>query len=114
MVILIFSQSKAEDLIERTFSLGYTPIVRETIEPALITIRHEDVAGVLVDLNGNESDELEFILNVREVDEYLPVIVVNDNRNSESVELITSQDGVHFIEKYDKNFEDEIMDILEK
>ena len=54
---------------------GCVPLVRERIDEALDTLRHEQIGGVLVDAASADVDALEFVLNVRDIDSAVPILV---------------------------------------
>lgn len=64
---------------------GYVPLVREHIEQALRTLRHEQIEAVLVDARNAGVDALEFVLNVRDVDRIVPILVATSDETPEDL-----------------------------
>jgi len=85
--VLVLGSGDNKGLIELLFNMGLAPLVRGSIEGALERIRHERFAMVVVDRSGAEVDVLEFILNVRDINVELPIVVVgrSDDRLDDQI-----------------------------
>lgn len=57
-------------------SAGRVPLVRAGMREAVDTLRHEQIEAILVDTTSAELDALEFVLNVRDINESVPILVV--------------------------------------
>ena len=74
--VLIVGRSKDKTLKGIALSLGLTPWVRQRMREALDDLRHRRFSAVLVDRDNEDVDVLEFILNVRDLDDRVPVFVI--------------------------------------
>ena len=61
------------------------PLVRNRIDAALDTLRHERIEGVLVDGPNTDVDVLEFVLNIRDVDGHVPILVTESRETLENL-----------------------------
>ncbi|NIR46881.1 hypothetical protein GWO43_00150 [candidate division KSB1 bacterium] len=97
--LLVLGGSEQSDLVETLFDMGFVPLVRKKMFRALEMIRHEKFAGVVVDRGNLEEDALEFVLNVRDIDEELPVIVVGNSVNESENEVLANLDNTFLMHK---------------
>ena len=72
--VLVCSQRHGA-LATALLDTGHVPLVRNRIDEALETLRHERIEGILVNASHTDVDVLEFVLNVRDVDEGVPIVV---------------------------------------
>jgi hypothetical protein len=74
--VLVVSSQVETNLVDALVSIGFSPLVRESIQSALDGLRHEKFAAIVVNQKRAKVDVLEFILNVRDIDTEIPVLVV--------------------------------------
>lgn len=74
--LLVLGSVTDRTLVDALFDLGFSPLVRDSMPSALSKLRCERFAAVLVDRDSADIDALEFVLNVRDIDEHVPVVVV--------------------------------------
>jgi DNA-binding response OmpR family regulator len=67
---------------------GYDPLVRDSIESVLETLRYEQVGGLLISNMNVGLDIVELVLSVRDVDSQLPVGVVATKRGGRDLEAL--------------------------
>lgn len=79
--ILVLGINHESGLEETLFNLGFIPIFRKDILAALDMLRHDSFKLVIMDLRRLDVDVLEFILNVRDINSRIPVLVVDDSTN---------------------------------
>lgn len=79
--ILVLGINHKSDLEETLFNLGFIPIFRKDILPALEKLRHDRFKLVIMDLRSLDVDVLEFILNVRDINSRIPVLVLGDSKS---------------------------------
>lgn len=79
MNILVISDDENSNIIKFIYRNKLMPIIRRSILPALELIRHQDVSAIIVDKNHQHIDTLEFILNVRDINKNIPIIVQEDS-----------------------------------
>lgn len=74
--VLVLGNHANKDLVDVLSSIGFTPQVWGSMQHSLDKLRHEKFAAILVDLKFTHADVLEFILNVRDIDKKVPVVVI--------------------------------------
>jgi len=74
--VLVLGNHANRDLVEVLSNIGFAPQVWGSMQPSLDKLRHEKFAAILVDLKFTHADVLEFILNVRDIDKKVPVVVI--------------------------------------
>jgi len=74
--VLVLGTYANKSLIDVLLGIGLVPLVRGDIESILDKLRHDQFGAVLVDGRYANTDVLELILNVRDVDEQIPVVVL--------------------------------------
>jgi len=99
--VLILGTDHNRDLMEVLFDFGFAPLVRKTIRETLDKLRHERFAAVIVDRNHAAVDVLEFVLNVRDLDEQTPVVVIGSSTDAQSDEAILSQRQTFLLGAFD-------------
>jgi len=81
--VLVLTNDEQSDLVDTLFELGYIPLIREKMVTALKDIHHKSAAVVFLDMQFVEIDALEFVINVRDIDQHLPVVIVNGSIEGE-------------------------------
>ena len=75
--VLVLTNDDQSNLLEALFDLGYIPLIRQRMWPALQEIKHNNVDIAFLDLTCVEIDALEFVINVRDIDQHLPIVIVD-------------------------------------
>lgn len=94
--VLVFTNYEQSDLTENLLNMGYAPLIRKKMMTTLKEVQHKCIAVIFLDLKYVEIDTLEFILNVRDIDQYLPVVIVN-GKQIEGEKQILHQGNIFFI-----------------
>lgn len=111
--VLVLGAEHQSTLIELLFDMGVVPIMRKKMLPALDRIRHEDFDAVFLDHNHGDVDALEFVLNVRDYDSELPVVVMGGLSNTRENQLLNSMQPVFLLKgSTTEDLEDQIQRIL--
>jgi len=76
--ILVLGTKASMGIVDALFELGFEPIIRSRTEGLLRKLRRERSEAVVVDAENCSDDLLEFLLNVRDIDQRTPVIVLGD------------------------------------
>lgn len=74
--VLVLGTYANKGLIDILLGIGLAPLVRENIQGVLDKLRHEKFGAILVDQRYANPDVLELVLNVRDIDERVPVVVL--------------------------------------
>jgi len=74
--VLVLGHYARRDLVDMLCGIGLEPEVRGSVPGALERLRSGHAAVVLVDRRFTRADALEFVLNVRDIEPAVPVIVI--------------------------------------
>lgn len=101
--VLVFGSSSSKKLIETIFNIGFTPLVRESMENALDKLRHECFAAVIIDAEHLDVnvDVLELILNMRDIRQQIPIFVLARLDTEQTEKVILSRRNIFLLSKPD-------------
>lgn len=85
--------------VDALFDSGLDPVVEETIQDAVDEVRHDRFAVIVVDRPHAAEDVLEFVLNVRDIDEETPILAVGRGRTVIDEGILRRQRGVEVLER---------------
>lgn len=111
-IVLVLGEEERSELMEMLFELGYLPLMRKDILNALDKIRHEKCAAVFLDQSHEDVDVLEFILNVRDIDSRIPVIVVGQLEDESHRRIIFRQEHLFLLNGTPANLKRDIQKVL--
>ena len=83
LLILVIGDNKQAELNEKLFQAGYIPLMRNNMYKAISLLRHEQFKAIFLKDIESKMDALEFVLNVRDFYESIPVIVLGVSSKSE-------------------------------
>ena len=89
--VLVLGNHAHRDLVEVLSGLGFASQVWGSMQHSLDKLRHEKFAAILVDLEFTHADVLEFILNVRDIDKKVPVVVIGTVKDERIDRMIVKQ-----------------------
>jgi DNA-binding NtrC family response regulator len=92
-VVLVLGNRANRELVEVLCGLGFDCQVWGSMQHSLEKLRHEKFRAILVDQKFTKADALEFVLNVRDIDEKIPVIVIGDGTDEKVVQKIAKQEN---------------------
>lgn len=95
--VLILGTKGSFALSDLVFDARATPILRETMSATLAEMRKQKFVAVVVDYPHIEDDLLEFVLNVRDIDESMRVFVVTDDVEAAQEALPLSRGNLAFV-----------------
>ena len=75
--VLVLTNDEQSELVGTLCDLGYDPLIRKQMATALREVHHKQVAVLFLDLQCADIDALELVINVRDIDQDLPVVIVN-------------------------------------
>lgn len=99
--VLILGNHAHRDLVEVLSGLGFASQIWGSMQHCLDKLRHQKFAVILVDHKFTQADVLEFILNVRDIDKQVPVVVIG-NEPDERIEIkIAKQDHTIVLSEFE-------------
>jgi FixJ family two-component response regulator len=78
--VLVLGNHASRKLPNILSSLGFAPQVWGSMRHSLDKLRRHKFAAVIVDQKFNRADPLEFILNIRDIDDKVPVVVLGSSK----------------------------------
>ncbi len=89
--VLVLGNHANRDLVEVLEGLGFASQVWGSMQHSLDKIRHQKFTAILVDQKFTKADVLEFILNVRDIDKKVPVVVIGNGTDEKVARKIAKQ-----------------------
>jgi CheY-like chemotaxis protein len=97
--ILVLGHHARHDLAEMLHGIGIQSEVRGSVAGALERLRRGRLAAVLVDRRFTRADALEFVLNVRDIEETVPVIVIGAANDKGADQQIRRQEHTAVVDE---------------
>jgi len=97
--LLVLGSRTDRKLVNALLDLGFSPMLRSSMSSALSKLRSERFAAVLVDRGAIDVDALEFVLNVRDINEHVPVVVVGPTDDTDDEEALRAQPGTQVLDR---------------
>mgnify|MGYP001123536619 CR=1 FL=1 len=91
-IVLVLGNHAHRDLFESLSGSGFAFQVWGSMQHSLEKLRHDKFGAVLVDRKYTQADVLEFILNVRDIDKTIPVVVIGNGTDERIDRKIAKQD----------------------
>lgn len=99
--VLILGSHAHRDLVQALASTGFIPQVWGSIRHSLDKLVRERFAAVVIDRKFTHADVLEYILNVRDIDKMIPVVVVGPGKDEQIERRIVNQDHTVVIAEFE-------------
>ncbi len=96
--VLVLGTYANKGLIDILFGIGLAPLVRDSIQGILDKLRHEQFGVIIADCKYANIDILEFVLNVRDIDEQTLVVVLGKLNDEAVRKTLTSQKQTTIVE----------------
>ena len=80
--VLVLAGDNEKGFVDAILQLGLSALTRKTMDQALTAVRHESLVAIVIDRKQADVDPLEFVLNVRDVDEETPILVIGESAPS--------------------------------
>jgi FixJ family two-component response regulator len=90
--ILVLGNHAQRDLMQSLSRVGFVPQVWGSMRHTLDKLLHQRFAAIIVDRKFTNADVLEFILNVRDINKEIPVVVIGSG-NDERIDIKISELG---------------------
>jgi len=99
--VLVLGNHANRNLVEVLSGLGFAPQVWGSMKHSLDKLRHEKFAAILVDRKFTHADVLEFILNVRDIDKNISVVVIGPAKDERIDRTILKQDHTIILREFE-------------
>jgi FixJ family two-component response regulator len=103
--LLILGSHRSQEYVEALANIGFVPEVWGSVRHSLDKVRRRRLSGVVVDRKFTHADVLEFILNVRDINRTIPVVVIGSGKNKRIEGKISKQDRTVVLSESDRGQE---------
>lgn len=100
--LLILGSQSNQEYIEALSKFGFTTEVRGSVRHSLENVHRRRLRGVIVDRKFTHADVLEFILNVRDINQTVPVVVIGPGKDEKIEGKINKQDHTVVLSEFDR------------
>jgi DNA-binding NtrC family response regulator len=97
--VLVLGSERNEAFAQVLHEIKLAPTFVRTLEGVVHALRHMKATAVLVDRNQGGADELELVLNVRDLDPEIPIILIGSTREGRADEILSSQQATYLVRK---------------
>lgn len=111
-IVLVLGNHANRDLVEVLSGLGFASQVWGSMQHSLDKIRHQKFTAILVDQKFTKADVLEFILNVRDIDKKVPVVVIGNGTDEKIRRKISKQENTRVLDEVENS--DKLAEKLEQ
>jgi hypothetical protein len=92
--------------------MGFIPLVKSDLNRVIYDLRHERFILMIYDGDGLEIDPLEFVLNVRDMDGIIPIVILGSAIDEREKQLLKREPNVFMVENYYQEFKTILNQIL--
>lgn len=97
--MLVLASERNRAFAQMLSKLKLVPTFVTSLEGVVHAIRHMQAKAVLVDRTQGSTDDLELVLNVRDLDPKIPIILIGSSRVDRADEILAGQTGTFLIHK---------------
>jgi len=110
-IVMVMGSRRSRPLLQALDKAGLRPVLEQSMPKALTTLEQNRVAAVVVDRPRVDVDALEFVLNVRDVNSQLPVLIVGRSSDRKGDATLAAQDATHLVDEPD-SYESSVVSTL--
>jgi FixJ family two-component response regulator len=89
--VLVLGNHANRDLVQTLWRIGFAHQVWGSMRYSLDKLLHQRFAAVIVDRKFTHADVLEFILNVRDINREIPIVVIGSGKDEQMDQKIKRQ-----------------------
>ncbi|MBN2316281.1 MAG: hypothetical protein JXM79_20300 [Sedimentisphaerales bacterium] len=89
--VLVLGNHANRDLVQTLSRVGFASQVLGRMRHSLDKLLHQGFAAVIVDRKFTHADVLEFILNVRDIKQEIPIVVIGSGKDEQMDQKIRRQ-----------------------
>ena len=110
-LIIVLTGEELDHLARSVINLGYQVLIVENMQQALNKMHYFEFSAAII-VAGKKIDPLEFVLNARDIDDGLPIIVVDYIEDSRVKEKLLRLPDVSVLESNSDELEKELSQSL--
>jgi len=97
--VLVLGNSRDKAFEQTLSDICFSATFLKSMEGVLHKLRHVQTTAILVDRDQKKADELELVLNVRDMDENIPIILIGSTTDELTELILASQPATFIIPK---------------
>ena len=95
--VLVVGSERSKVIARLVRELELVPTFVGSLQAALHALRHMRALAILVDRDQKRADDLELVLNVRDLDPRIPVLLIGATRDSRTERILSRQTATFLI-----------------
>jgi DNA-binding NtrC family response regulator len=99
LTLLVLGSARNRAFARILRELRFEPTFLASMEELLHALRHTRASAVLVDRDKGNADDLELVLNIRDLDDRVPIILIGSPGEAETEVLLRRQPATILIHK---------------
>jgi two-component SAPR family response regulator len=109
---LVITDDENSKLIKTLLKLRVVPVIRRSISSAIQILRHLKIQGIIVEDEHKSLDTLEFILNVRDISEEIPIFISNRYQKHTTINQLKKFSQIEIFDETDNKIEKKLRRIV--
>jgi len=97
--VLVLGHDRGKALSRTLADTSFSPTFLNSLEGLLHALSHMQAKAILVDREQKKADELELVLNVRDLDDGIPILLIGSTRNESTDKLLEGQHATFLVRK---------------
>ena len=111
---LVITDDENSRVVQSLMKQKVFPVIRRSIPSAIQILKHLKIQGIIVEDEHKSLDTLEFILNVRDVSEEVPIFISNMYQKHKVINQIKSFGKIEIFDVTDNKIDKKIKSIISK
>jgi DNA-binding NtrC family response regulator len=97
--VLVLGHDRGKAFSRTLADTSFSPKFLNSMEALLHALSHTRAKAILVDREQNKADELEFVLNVRDMDGGIPILLIGSTRNEGTDKILEGRHATFLVRK---------------
>jgi DNA-binding NtrC family response regulator len=89
--VLVLGSKRRKAFLRMLNETELAPVFVSSLEGILHAVRHTQAIAILVDREQRRTDELELVLNVRDLDPQIPIVLIGTSHKDPADEVLSNQ-----------------------
>lgn len=112
--ILVITDDENSKVVQSLMKQKIFPVIRRSIPSAIQILKHLKIQGIIVEDEHKNLDTLEFILNVRDVSENIPILISNRYQKHKVIKQIKKFGQIEIFDETDNKIDKKLKSIIAK
>lgn len=97
--VLVLGYDRGKAFSRTLADTSFSPTFLNSLEGLLHALSHMQAKAIVVDREQKKADELELVLNVRDLDNGIPIFLIGSTRNESTDKILEGQHATFLIRK---------------